>query len=165
MFGWLMNLLGTGGVRVLLGRFSNPLKLSNQEMKGGVLLKTGKPRTVLSVTVKVIEEWTTTEGEGDHKYKDTKTTALAEATFPGEEGSLAYPLELKPGEDREQPFDLLVFVTDRLHAKARGGVIGGISKLASFAACETIEYYVVAEATVTGQAFASTAKEKIKVVE
>src|SRR3954454_18397972 len=98
MFGWLMNLLGFGGVKVLLWKYTEPLKVSDPTIKGAVLLKTKKPMTVLSLTVKVVEEWTTTEGEGDNKHKDTETSVLAEVKFSDkDDAGIGYPLELKPG--------------------------------------------------------------------
>lgn len=43
------------------------------------------------------------------------------------------------------------------------GVLSGIGKLASFASGEKVEYFLVAEASVKGAAFAATAKEKLKI--
>ncbi len=155
--GWL----NIGGVKVLLWKYTEPLSRSNPVISGAVLLKTKEEKTVTALEVKVIEEYTTTEGEGEDKKKETETTVLGSIKFPESEPGVGYPLELKAGTDKEQPFTVHVQLTTRL--QNMGGVVGGIGKLAAFASGEKLEYFLVAEAKVKGAAFATTAKEKLKI--
>jgi hypothetical protein len=150
-----------GGVKVLLLKYTEPLSKSNPMINGSVLLKSKGDKTVTSLEVKVIEEYTTTEGEGDDKHKETKTEVLGSVKFPEHEDGIGYPLELKANENQEQPFTLYVTLTDRL--ENYGGVVGGIGKLASLATGKKLEYYLVAEAKVTGTMFKPSARAKLKI--
>src|SRR4051812_47720407 len=93
-----------GGVKVLLWKYTEPLSRSNPVITGAALLKTKSPKTVLGLEVKVIEEFTKTEGEGENKRTDVTTTVMGSVKFPAHDPGVGYPLELKPGEDKEQPF-------------------------------------------------------------
>jgi hypothetical protein len=161
LWGKVKGWLNIGGVKVLLWKYSEPLSRSNPVITGAVLLKTKSPKTVLGVEVKAVEEFSKTEGEGDDKRTHTTTTVLGSVKFPGPEGSLAYPLELKPDANQEQPFTLPVAMTDRL--QNYGGVLGGIGKLAAFAAKEKVEFFLVAEASVQGAAFKTSDRQKLKI--
>jgi hypothetical protein len=150
-----------GGVKVLLWKYTEPLSRSNPVISGAVLLKTKSEKTVLSLEVKVIEEFTKTEGEGEDKRTKTETTILGTVKFPEHDPGIGYPLDLKPGEDKEQPFTVQVALTERL--QTAGGVLGGIGKVAAWVAKEKVVYYLVAEASVKGAAFATTAREKLTI--
>lgn len=150
-----------GGVKVLLWKYTEPLSKSKPVITGAVLVKASKDKTVTALTVKVVEEWTTTEGEGDDKHKDTETTVLGTITFPTGDAGVGYPFDLKAGEQKEQPFTLPCAMTDHLQNKS--GVLGGIGKLAAFAGGEKLEYFIIAEASVKGAAFAVTDKQKLKI--
>ncbi len=86
---------------------------------------------------------------------------LNSTKFPGHDAGVGYPLDLKAGENKEQPFTVNVSLTDRL--QNFGGVLGGVGKLAAWAAKEKLEYFLVAEARVKGSAFATTDKKKLKI--
>jgi len=155
--GWL----NIGGVKVLLWKYTEPLSKSSPVITGGVLLKSKSDKTVTSLEVKVIEEFTTTEGEGDDKKSKTETTVLGSTKFPEHDAGVGYPFELKAGENKEQPFSVDVFLNDRL--QNYGGMLGSVGKLAAWAAKEKLEYFLVAEASVKGAAFATSDKKKIKI--
>ena len=155
--GWL----NIGGVKLLLWKFTDPLSKSAPSMTGGVLIKSKSDKTVLNLEVKVIEEYTTTKGSGDDKRKDTETTVLGSIKFPDRDPGVGYPLELKAGEDKEQSFSFPVALTTRL--QNMGGVLGGVGKALSFMSGDKLEYFVVAEASVKGAAFKTSAKEKLKI--
>jgi hypothetical protein len=153
--GWL----NIGGVKVLLWKYSEPLKRSNPVITGAVLLKAKSPKTVLSVEVKFIEEFT--HGKDDERKTDTKV--LGSYKVPEHGAGLGYPLEMKPGEDREEPFTVHVTMTDRL--QNRGGMLGAIGKLGAFAASEKLEYFLVATADVKGTPFDPTHKVKMTIAD
>ena len=153
--GWL----NIGGVKVLLWKYTEPLSRSNPVITGAVLLKTKSPKSVMGLEVKVIEEVTEEEEDGEKK-KVTTTNVLGSFKFPEHDGGLGYPLDLAPGQDKEQPFTVNVDLPDRL--RDRKGVLGGLGKIAAFGSGEKIAYFLVAEAKVKGAAFNTTAKEKLK---
>jgi hypothetical protein len=153
--GWL----NIGGVKVLLYKYTEPLRRSNPVIDGSVLLKTKSPKTVLSLEIKLIEEFT--EGEGDERK--TETTVLGSYHLPNHARGLGYPLELKLGEDKEEPFTLRVAIPDRL--QTRGGVLGAVGKVGAFISKEKVEYYLVAEADVQGTPFDPAHKVQMKIVD
>src|SRR5436189_96313 len=83
--------------------------------------------------------------------KEGDTTVLATLKFPDHDPGVGYPLELKGGENKEQPFTLNVAMPVRL--QTRSGALGGVGKLAAFASGEKVEYFLVASASVKGAAF------------
>ena len=155
--GWL----NIGGVKVLLWKYTEPLSRANPVISGAVLLKTKSDKTVTGLEVRVIEEVTEEEEEDGEKKKVTTTNILGSFKFPDRDPGLGYPLELKAGQDKEQEFTVHVALTE--HLQNHKGVLGGIGKLAAFTSGEKIEYFLVAEASVKGAAFNTTAKEKLKV--
>ncbi|MFO0930464.1 MAG: hypothetical protein U0736_26125 [Gemmataceae bacterium] len=162
LWGTIKGWLNIGGVKVLLWKYKEPLSRSNPVMQGAVLLKTKSDKTVNSVEVKVVEEYTYTEEEDGEKKKKTDTKVLGSIKFPNPaDPGLGYPLELKPGQDREQKFSFPVALTQRLQDKK--GVLGGIGKLAAFAGGEKVEIYLVAEASVKGAAFNTSDRQKLTI--
>ena len=155
--GWL----NIGGVKVLLWKYTEPLSRANPVITGAVLLETKSDKTVTGLEVKVIEEVTEEEEEDGEKKKVTTTNVLGSFKCPEHDAGLGYPLDLKPGQNREQTFTIHVNIEERL--QDRKGVLGGIGKLAAFASSEKTKYFLVAEAKVKGAAFNTTAKEKLKV--
>jgi hypothetical protein len=150
-----------GGVQVLLWKYTEPLSKSNPVITGAVLIKSKSPKTVAGLEVKVVEEYTTTEGEGEDKRTRTDTTVLGSVKFPENDPGVGYPLELQAGDNKEQPFTLHVAITTRL--QNFGGVLGGIGKFAAFVSKEKLEYYLIAEARVKGAAFATSDRKKIAI--
>ena len=102
--GWL----NIGGVKVLLWKYTEPLQKSSPIIEGDVLLKSQSDKTVLSVSVSLIEEFTKGTGE----EKNTETSTLGRIGFPEHDPGLGYPLELKAGENQEQPFTLPIALSD-----------------------------------------------------
>jgi hypothetical protein len=150
-----------GGVKVLLWKYREPLSRSNPGMTGAVLFKTKSNKTVVSLEVKVIEEVTTTEGEGEDKKTTTDTTVMGSVKFPEDDPGLGYPLELKPGENQEQKFTMDVTMTDRL--ENAGGLLGKVGKAASWFSKDKVAYFLVAEASVKGAAFRTSDRQKLEI--
>jgi hypothetical protein len=158
--GWF----GGTGVKALLWKYSEPLKKSAPVITGAVLLKsTKKDQTITAVEVRVVEEYTTTEGSGEDKTTETETTVLGSMKFPGHDAGIGYPLELKSGTQQEQPFTVTCTLTDRLQNK--GGLLGKAGKAMSFMSGDKCEYYIIAEATVKGATFTVKDKHKLKVAD
>jgi hypothetical protein len=153
--GWL----NIGGVDVKLWKYNEPLKLSNPEINGSVLLKSKSAKWVQSLEIKFVEIHTFKEDE----EKKTEEDVLASYKLPSDGRGLGYPLEVKPGENQEEPFRLWVEVPDRMRNK--GGLLGAASKVGAFLSQDKIEYFLIAEAVVKGAAFKTSHKVKMKVVE
>jgi hypothetical protein len=151
--GWL----NIGGVKVLLWKYTEPLKLSDPVITGAVLLKSKAPRTLLAVEVKFVEVHTFKE---DDQQKE-ETEELGSYRVPDDAPGLGYPLELKPGENQEETFTLEIADPGRLRHK--GGVLGKASKVSAFLASDRVEYFLIAEASVKGAAFATKHKVRMKV--
>jgi hypothetical protein len=159
LWGTIKGWLNIGGVKVLLWKYSEPLRKSNPVITGAVLLKTRSPKTVLSMEVRLIEEHTTGKGE----ERKTETTVLGRYKVPESGPGLGYPLELKPGEDREEPFTMNVAIPQRL--RDQKGVVGSVSKVGAFLSNDKVEYFLVAEADVKGTPFDPTHKVPMSIVE
>lgn len=144
LWGKVKGWLNIGGVKVLLWKYSEPLRRSEPIITGAVLLKTKSPRTVLSVEIRLVEEHTYKKDE----QTKTDTTVLGRFRFPDNDPGLGYPMEMKPGEDREQPFTLPVAMVDRLRDK--GGILGATAKVGAFFSQDRVEHYLIAEADVQG---------------
>lgn len=161
MWSTIMNWLGFGKMQVLLWKFSDPLKKSDPVITGAVLFKSSKDVKVKSLEVKVVEEYTWTEGEGDDKKTRSETTTLGSFKFPDRDPGIGYPHEIKGGAQAEQPFEVHVAVNETLQNHGTSTV----GKMLDFTSSDKIVYYLVAEAAVEGQTWASTAKEKLKIAE
>lgn len=153
-FQTIKNKLGIGGVKVTLQAPGNASKAEGK-VEGKVVLTTKSDQDVVSITVKMIEEFTT--GRGDDKK--TKTFTLGETKIT--EG-----FTIKTGETKEVaytlPFSALKSSNEELAEK--GGALGAIGKLGAFASNEKSEYFVVAEADVKSAALDPSDKKSIRLV-
>jgi hypothetical protein len=155
LWGKVKGWLNIGGVKVLLWKYSEPLRRSDPVLTGAVLLKTKSPRTVLGVEVRLVEEHTYKKDERTR----TDTTVLGRHRFPDNEAGVGYPLEMRPGEDREQPFTLRVATVERL--RDRAGVLGAAARVGSFLSQDRVEHYLVAGADVQGTPLGPSHKVKM----
>jgi hypothetical protein len=159
LWGRIKGWLNIGGVKVLLWKYSEPLRRADPVITGAVLLKSKSPRTVLSLDIRLVEE---------HTYKKddqtkTDTTVLGRFRFPENDPGLGYPLEMKPGEDREQSFTLRVATVERLRDKA--GVLGATAKIGAFLSQDRVEHYLIAEADVQGTPLDPSHKVKMPITD
>jgi hypothetical protein len=153
--GWL----NIGGVDIKLWKYREPLKRSDPVITGAALLKTRSDKTILSVEFKFIEKFTSGQGE----ERKTRTEVLGRICYPEHDPGVGYPLLLKAGEMKEQPFTLNVSVSKRL--QDQGGVVGAVGKLAALAASERVEYFPVATTDVQGTPFDPAHKVKMKITD
>ncbi len=147
--GWL----NIGGVKVLLWKYKEPLSRSDPVISGAVLLKSKSPKTVLSLEVRVVEEYTT--GKAEERVTDTLVLGSFHAS------ALGYPLELQAGEDKEEPFSFSVAFPERM--QDAGGVVGTFGKVSAFMSQDQAVYYLIAEASVKGVSFCPSHKVKLKI--
>lgn len=153
-FQTIKNKLGIGGVKVTL-QIPGQVSKDGANIEGTVVLTTKSEQEVVDITVKMIEEYTT--GRGDDK--STKEYDLGEVKIPGN-------FTIKPGETKEiafnLPYTLLKSNNDTL--KEKGGALGALGKVGSFANNEKSAYFIDAEADVKAAALDPSDKKGIKLV-
>ncbi len=148
------NKLGIGGVSVSL-QVPGQVAKDSAVIEGKIILTTKSEQEIVSYKVKMVEEYTT--GRGDEKK--TKEYELGIVTA-------ACGFTLKPGETKELtftlPFSLLKSGNDEL--KEKGGALGALGKLGSFADNEKSKYFVDADVDVKSAALDPSDKKEIKIV-
>ena len=157
--GWL----NIGGVKILLWKYTEPLSRTDLVIEGAVLFKSKSDKTVTSLEVKVVEEITTTDGEGEDKTTEKETNILGTVKFPIHDPGLGYPLEVKAGVNQEQTFSLNVALTS--HLQEYSVPTTKLGKLAALASkdSEKVEYYIVASAAIKGATFSTEDKHLLKI--
>ncbi len=133
---------GIGGVDVQL-QCENQIAKQAGVVNGAITLSSKSDLHVLTLDVKMIEEFTT--GRGD----DEETKELELGTM-----RLAGAFDIKAGETKtvqfQLPFAELKSNADEL--KERGGALGALGAMAKFANAESSEFFVVADCDVKGTA-------------
>ncbi len=144
--GWL----NIGGVKVKLDGIDGTLPKSGGKIAGKMTLTTKSDKTVLNVKYQFVLR--RTSGSGDDK--ETKETVIAERVIDS-------PFDMKTGETKTLDFDL--DYASQAEMKDKGGVLGGLGKMAAFASSEKDEYFVVALADVKGTPLDPSAEVKVTV--
>jgi sporulation-control protein spo0M len=148
------NKLGIGGVKVEL-QVPGQITKNSGVIEGKITLTTKSEQEVVSYTVKMYEEYTT--GRGNEKK--TKQYELGKIKIPES-------FVIKPGDVKEfnfsLPFTLLKSSNDELIEK--GGALGALGKMASFASNEASKYFVDADVDVKSAALDPSDKKEIRVV-
>lgn len=139
-FSKIKQALGIGTISVKLN-VPGQLRADDGVLKGSMTLVAKSNQKVKKMEVKVNEEQTT--GRGDAKKTQTYTIGKWNDNAP---------FEMKEGETKVVQFELNVQVfkssTDALAEK--GGLLGGLGKMAKFADDARSEYRVLAEIDVDG---------------
>ena len=153
-FQTIKNKLGIGGVKVSL-QVPGQVAKDAGVLEGKITLTTKSEQEVKEIKVKIFEEYTT--GRGDDKK--TKTFDLGEVKIPG-------GFTLKPGDSKEisfsLPFSVLKSNNDNL--KEKGGVLGALGKMGSFADNEKSAFFVEADADVKAAALDPSDKKEIRLI-
>ncbi|MDD2411291.1 MAG: hypothetical protein RBS19_05300 [Bacteroidales bacterium] len=150
----MKNKLGIGGVSVSL-EVPGQIAKDSGAVVGKIILTTKSDQELVSYKVKIYEEFTT--GRGDDKK--TKIFDLGTISAP-----LGY--SIKPGEPKEiefsLPFNVLKSNNDEL--KEKGGALGALGKMGSFADNEKSVYFIDAEVDVKAAALDPSSKKEIRLV-
>lgn len=154
IFQTLKNKLGIGGVSVNL-QVPGQVSKDSGNIAGKITLTTKSEQEVKELIVKMTEEYTT--GRGDEKK--TKEFELGIVTLPG-------GFTIKPGDSKEISFSLpfSVLKSDNDQLKEKGGALGALGKVASFASNEKSQYFIKAEADVAAAALDPTDKKEIRLM-
>lgn len=151
----IKNKLGIGGVKVNLEIPREVPKQDSGEIDGKILLTTKSEQEIVSVVVKMIEEYTT--GRGDSQ--STSDIELGDVELPG-------GFSIKPGETKELaftvPYALVKSSNDEL--KEKGGALGALGKASAFASGEKSKYFVEADVDVKSAALDPSDKKQVKLV-
>lgn len=154
LFQSIKNKLGIGGVSVEL-KVPGQITKDSGIVDGVIILTTKSEQEIVSIAVKLSEDFTT--GRGDEK--STKTFELGSL-------KLQDSFVIKPGETKEiafsLPFSILKSNNDEL--KEKGGALGTIGKLGSFANNEKSAYFVEADVDVKSAALDPSDKKEVKLV-
>lgn len=148
------NFLGIGGVKVSL---QVPGQISKEEkvVQGKVNLTAKSDQHLLSFKVILFEEFTS--GRGDDEK--TRRFELGEYKVDLNE-------EMQAGTDKtiafELPFKILKSSNEELSEK--GGMLGGLGKLAKFADNEKSAYFIEAEVDVKGTALDPSDRKEVAIV-
>ena len=143
-----------GGVKIAIQAPGQASKTEGK-VEGKLILTSKSDQEVVSISVKIFEEFTT--GRGDDKKTSKYELGIVKIT-PG--------FTIKAGEtkavDFSLPFSVLKSSNDEL--KEKGGAMGAIGKLGAFASNEKSEYFVEADVDVKSAALDPSDKKQIKLV-
>ncbi|HET6245420.1 MAG: sporulation protein [Bacteroidetes bacterium] len=153
-FSKIKDTLGIGGVKIML-QLSPQHPKTDGVINGKINFSTKSEKTIQSFQVILIEEYVT--GRGDNKQ--TKEFEL---------GSLVknQAFEIKPGDSIEISFDLPynTIKSNNDSLKEKGGALGALGKMASFADNEKSRYFIKAIADVKGVDLDPDDKKEIHLV-
>lgn len=147
----LKNKVGIGGVKVQL-EIPEQTPKADGNLDGKVILTSKSDQEIKGVEIKMIEEYTT--GRGDDK--ETKELTMGEI-------KITETMTIKEGETKEIPFSLpyTIIKSNNDELKEKGGALGKIGKVGSFAKNEKSEYFVEADVDVVSAAIDPSDKKKI----
>lgn len=140
-FAKIKQFFGAGTVKVTLNAPAT-FNTNDGVIEGSVHLEAKSDQTILSLEIALKEEYST--GRGDDKT--TKTYELGKLKLGG--------FDMKTGETKDVPFKLNYSYakSDNEAMGEKGGVVGGLGKLGSFASGEKSEFKLWATADVKGAA-------------
>lgn len=140
-FAKIKQFFGAGTVKVTLNAPAT-FNTSDGVIEGSVHLEAKSDQSILSIEIALKEEYST--GRGDDKT--TKTYELGKLKLSG--------FDMKTGETKDVPFKLNYSYakSDNESLSEKGGVVGGLGKLGSFASGEKSEFKLWATADVKGAA-------------
>ncbi|HLA55486.1 MAG TPA: sporulation protein [Flavobacterium sp.] len=154
-FQTIKNKLGIGGVKVSL---QSPGQVGKSEgmINGKVTLTSKSDQELVKMKVILLEEYTT--GRGDDKKKKDITLGTFNLDLKG--------ATIKAGETVEHSFALPFQVANSSNQDLaeKGGALGALGKMGSFANNEKSEYFVVAEVDVKSAALDSSDKQPIRLM-
>jgi len=154
MFKKIKQFLGIEGVKM---QVILPEEINSREglVTGEVEFSTMNTQRISLITVKLIERYT----QGRRKEKRTEEFVLGEVVI--DDAFMVYPEE-DVFVEFELPFSKVQSSMDA--RAARGGLVGGLAKIAKAAHGAKSEYRIEAEAKVAGTALSPFAKADVKFI-
>ena len=133
------------GIGTITVKIEAPATFKTEEgiIKGAVNLTAKSDQVLEYVEIELKEDWT--EGRGDDKTE--KTFSIGKVKLPG--------FEMKSGETKSLPFELAFTYSKSSNEDlaGKGGMLGGLGKMAQFATNEKSSFSLVATADVKGATF------------
>jgi SpoOM protein len=148
---------GIGGVKVTL-EIPAEGKKEDGTLAGKITLLSKSDQHVLSLKVKMVEEYTT--GRGDNK--STKNFDLGKLNVVKEKDAFDIKAGVEKVFEFELPYSLLKSKNDE--RKEKGGVSGALGKMGSLMDAEKSAYFVEADADIKGTGFDPSSRKPIKLV-
>ena len=150
-FAKIKQFFGVGTIKVTLNA-PGTFNTNDGLIEGTIKLEAKSDQSVVSLEVRLDEEYTT--GRGDEKK--TKTFEIGKIKLAG--------FDMKAGETKDVAFKLSYTYSksDNEAMAEKGGVMGGIGKLGSFASGEKSEFKLVATCDVKGATFDPNDIKEIK---
>ncbi|MBN2730230.1 MAG: sporulation protein [Bacteroidales bacterium] len=150
----MKNKMGIGGVKVQLSIPEQAPK-ADGSVEGKVILTSKSDQEIKKIEIKMVEEYTT--GRGDDK--ETKELTMGEI-------NINEAMAIKEGETKEIPFSLpyTILKSNNDELKEKGGALGAIGKVGSFAKNEKSKYFIEADVDVVSAAIDPSDREEIKLV-
>ena len=141
-FNKIKQFFGIGTVSVKIDAPAT-FKTEDGLIKGSVNLTAKSDQVLEYVEIELEEEWT--QGRGDDKTE--KKFSIGKVKLPG--------FEMKSGETKNVPFELVFTYSKSSNEDlaGKGGVLGGLGKMAQFATNEQSSFKLVATADVKGATF------------
>ncbi len=156
-FQTIKNKLGIGGVSVEL-QVPGQVPKTSERLACKAIITTKSDQYLVSMTAKLIEEWTT--GRGD----DKKTKEIFIDSY-----SIQFEEEIKTGERKEVEFSISLenlnkIKSDNQELAEKGGAFGAIGKLGAFANNEKSEYFVDVEVDVKSATLDPSDKKPVRFI-
>ena len=150
----IKNKLGIGGVSVSL-QVPNHVSKDEGVISGKVVLNTKSEQELVKLDVKLIEVYTT--GRGDDKKSKEFELGVFNKNLNG--------AMIKPGEtvEYEFSFPFMLQKSSNQDLSEKGGALGAIGKLGSYANNEKSEFFVEAEVDVKSASLDPSDKKDIKI--
>ena len=150
----IKNKMGIGGVKVEL-QVPGQAAIADNQVEGKIILTTKSEQEIVSITVKMLEEFST--GRGDDK--EEKEFELGQVDLSG-------GFSIAPGETKEVPFTLpyKLIKSNADDLKEKGGALGALGKMGKFANNEKSSYFVDADVDVKSAVLDPSDKKEIRLV-
>ncbi|HUM50938.1 MAG TPA: sporulation protein [Chitinophagales bacterium] len=156
-FQTIKNKLGIGGVSVEL-QVPGQVPKSSDRLACKTIITSKSDQYLVRLDAKLIEEWTT--GRGD----DKKTKEIFIDSY-----SIQFEEEIKTGERKEVEFSISLENLNKIKSNNqeladKGGALGALGKLGSFANNEKSEFFVVVDVDVKSAALDPSDKKPVKFI-
>lgn len=143
--------LGVGGAKVVL-QVENTMPKDTSQIKGSFVVSSKMDLEIVSMKVEFEEEYET--GTGDQKKKKSFTWGHQEFTSTW---------FIKAGEEKSFPFEFTISrpLSQNQEMAEKGGMLGGLGKVAAFASGEKSTYFVNASIDAKGVGLDPSDRRKV----
>jgi hypothetical protein len=143
--------LGIGGAKVVL-QVEKTMPKDSSQIKGSFVVSSKMDLVITTMKVEFEEDYES--GTGDQKKKKTFTWGQQDYTAAW---------SIKAGEEKSFPFEFTISrpLSQNQEMAEKGGMLGGIGKVAAFASGEKSTYYVKASIDAKGVGLDPSDRQKV----